>query len=145
MGSNGCSPWDNVLKSRMCGPQVRFCERRRGASPSAYSTGVPAARFERQLAGKLAAGKGAAAGDRGPADGLPALGAFGQVGFRLNDVDRTGDCARNDEVGHVMLRALAHLAFRRRDDAQRIGRLKRRQRQQDQARGDEVQTSSPPA
>ena len=38
MGSNGCSPWDNVLKSRMCGPQVRFCERRRGASPSAYST-----------------------------------------------------------------------------------------------------------
>jgi hypothetical protein len=33
-----CSALDNILKSRMCDPQVRFCERRRGASPFAYST-----------------------------------------------------------------------------------------------------------
>ena len=31
-----CSALDNILKSRMCDPQVRFCERRRGASPFAY-------------------------------------------------------------------------------------------------------------
>jgi len=35
---NICPTMDNILKSRMCDPQVRFCERWRGASPSAYST-----------------------------------------------------------------------------------------------------------
>lgn len=36
--ANTGSSIDNILKSRMCGPQVRFRERWRGVSPSAHST-----------------------------------------------------------------------------------------------------------
>jgi len=41
-------PHADILKSLICGPKVRFCERRRGATSSAYST-----RTDRQLHGHV--------------------------------------------------------------------------------------------